>query len=184
MTFFLSCYEFPEWHTHFWSLPLHPPSDKWLNTLATVIKATPDLHPTMQIHLFPTAGCRCGSALQIFMCTAEVELLVCPPKHNFEHCQGWLLDITSHQPVPNLQISSGLEGSQEQSFSERTIPKHPNQHGARLPLRQEGHFNSFHATVLQLAAAPPSSHAEHKKLPAKAENKIQENRDTKLFSSG
>lgn len=131
------------------------------NILATVKKATPDLHPTTQTYLFPTAGCRCGSALQIFMCTAEVELLVCPPQHNLEHCQGRLLDITSQQPFPNLQISSGLEGSREQSFSERTIPKHPNQHSGRLPLRQEGHFISLHATVLQLAAAPPSSHAEH-----------------------
>lgn len=111
-----------------------------------------------------------------------MELLVCPPKHYLKHCQGRLLDITSHQPVPNLQISSGLEGSQEQSFSERTIPKHPNQHGARLPLRQEGHFISLCATVLQLAAAPPSSHPEHNKPAAKAENKIQTGRKTEIQS--
>lgn len=58
-------------YTPFWTRHLN-------NTLATLEKPTPGLLPTMQAYLFPTAGCRCGSALQIFMCTAEVESLFVP----------------------------------------------------------------------------------------------------------
>lgn len=70
-------------------------------------------------------------------------------KHNLQHCQGRLLDITSHQTFANMQISGGLKGSQEQSFSERTVLQHTNHHSARLPLRQKGQFISRWATVQQ-----------------------------------
>lgn len=86
------------------------------------------------------------------------------PKHNLEHCQGQLLDITSHQAFPSTQISSGLKGSQERSFSERTVLKHTNHRSAGLPPREEGSVHpppGHRPAALRLAAAPPSSHHEH-----------------------
>lgn len=128
----------------------HPMSESDLNNLATVRKGTPDLYLTTQNYYFP-----CHSWMWMQICYTNFQVYYwsgapcLSPKHNLEHCQGWLLDITSHQASPNIQISSGLKGSQEQSFSKRTVLKYTDHQSTRLPLRQEGHFISCCTSVQQ-----------------------------------
>lgn len=105
-------------------------------------------------------------------------------KHNLEHCQGWLLDITSHEAFPNTQISISSKGSQKQSFSEMTGLKQPNLHPSRLPQSRrlsssaEGPGSSSPSACLSLSEFTPWA----KQLSVKADNKIQPGRKTKIQS--
>lgn len=143
----------------FLSLPSHIPSWKsgLNNTLATVKKATPDPHPTTQTYLFPTSQLDVGVYLFCkFPCLLLKWSSLFVPQAQPWICQGPLWDITSHQAFPNMQISNGLKGSQEQSFSERTALKHKNHHDA-----PETRGSLYHLLPGHRPAAPPRSYHEH-----------------------